>query len=152
MVSVIGGHKCDEKVAAIAERVGEIIAESGAVLVSGGLGGVMESACRGAKKAGGLTIGIVPGNKKEVANRYVDIVIPSDMGYSRNTLVAGAGDIVVAISGEYGTLSEICFSEIGHKKIYGLDTWDVPVVNKISSPEDIKSVIEQAMSKVGSER
>jgi len=147
LVSVIGGHKCDAKVAGLAGQVGETIAREGAVLVCGGLGGIMEAACRGAKKAGGLTMGIIPGEDKDSANQFVDIVIPTGMGYSRNTLVAGAGDIIVALPGEYGTLSEISFGLIAKKKVYGFDTWDIKGVTQLKSVDELRDVLRQEMAK-----
>ena len=141
LVSVIGGHKCDEATGALAEKVGRIIAEEGAILVSGGLKGVMESACRGAKKSGGLTLGLIPGTDKEDANEFVDIVITTGMGYTRNALVAGTADIVIALSGKYGTLSEIASALNAGKAVYGFDTWNIPGVEKLSSPEELRGVL-----------
>lgn len=145
MVSVIGGHKCTEKVAKLAEEIGGVVASEGAILVSGGLGGIMEAASRGAKNAGGLVMGIIPGENKNNANKYVDIVIPTDMGYSRNTLVAGTADVVVALPGEYGTLSEISFALIGKKPVYGFGTWDIKGVVKLGSVEELRAVLRKEM-------
>jgi len=142
LVSVIGGHKCDEETANLAEKVGEIIASSGAVLVTGGRRGIMEAASRGAKQAGGLTVGILPGEDKSDANEFVDIVITTGMGYSRNALVAGTSEVVVALPGEYGTLSEIAFALNAGKPVYGLGTWDIKGVKKLNSPDDLKKVLE----------
>jgi len=141
LVSVIGGHRCSAKVSNLAEEVGRVIADSGAALVCGGLGGTMEAACRGAKEAGGTTIGIIPGEDKNKANKFVDIVIPTGMGFSRNTLVAGTGDVVVALPGEYGTLSEISFALIGKKPVYGFDTWDIRGIVKLKDVEELKNVL-----------
>lgn len=143
MVSVIGGHKCDEKTKKLAENIGLIIAEEDAVLVTGGLGGIMEAASFGAKKAGGLTVGIIPGEDRSDANKHVDIVISTGMGYSRNTLVAGSSDIVVALSGKYGTLSEIGFALNAKKEVYGFDTWDIPGIVKLNDPEDLRDIIRK---------
>lgn len=137
LVSVIGGHKCDEDTARIAGDIGKAVALSGAVLVCGGLSGIMEAACRGAKSAGGLTIGIIPGEDKAEANEYVDIALPTGMGYSRNTLVAGTADVVVALPGEYGTLSEVAFALNAGKKVYGFGTWDIPGVEMLGSVEEL---------------
>lgn len=141
LVSVIGGHDCDDKIARMAERVGEIIAEANAVLVCGGLTGIMEAACKGAKVKGGLTVGIIPGENKEDANKFVDIVIPTGMGYSRNTIVAGSGDLIVALPGRYGTLSEIGFALNARKPVYGLGAWDIEGIKKLKSPEDLKTIL-----------
>jgi uncharacterized protein (TIGR00725 family) len=146
MVSVIGGHKCDGNTAKLAESIGEAIARSGAVLVCGGLAGVMEAACRGAKNAGGSTVGIIPGKDKTRANEFVDIVIPSDMGYSRNTFVAGTGDVVVALPGEYGTLSEIAFALIDKKPVYGFGTWDINGVIPLSGVDELADILNRAVN------
>jgi len=143
LVSVIGGHKCDASTASLAGSIGSAAAREGAVIVCGGLGGIMEAACRGAKKENGLTVGIIPGEKKEDANDFVDIVIPTGMGYSRNMLVAGAADIVVALPGEYGTLTEIAAALNAGKKVYGFGTWDIPGVRKLGSPEELADIIKQ---------
>lgn len=109
-IGVIGAGKCDKDVALIAEEVGREIAKHGAVLICGGLGGVMQAAARGAKQEDGTTIGILPGNNREDANPYIDIVILSAMGHARNAIIAQSCDALIAIDGEYGTLSEIALS------------------------------------------
>ena len=144
LVSVIGGHKCDESVASLAEKVGGIIAREGAALVTGGLGGIMEAACRGARKEGGLTIGIIPGKNTEDANDFVDIVITTGMGYSRNALVAGSADMIVALPGEYGTLSEIAFALNAEKPVYGFGTWDISGVKELESPEEFEKILRKS--------
>ncbi|MHA2140260.1 MAG: TIGR00725 family protein [Candidatus Thorarchaeota archaeon] len=119
-ISVIGGSDSNDTVLELAEAVGEEIAKRGAAVVCGGLGGVMEAACRGAKKHDGLTIGILPSNQKEHANRYVDIAIPTGMGYTRNYLVAKTGDAVIAIAGSAGTLSEMAIAWFSDRPIIAL--------------------------------
>lgn len=109
-IGVIGAGNCDENVAMLAQKVGQEIAKRGAVLICGGLGGVMEAAARGAKHEGGMTIGILPGSSREDANSYIDIVILSAMGHARNAIIAQSCDALIAIDGEYGTLSEIALS------------------------------------------
>ncbi len=143
LVSVIGGHKCDDPTRLLAEQIGQVAAQMQAVVVCGGLGGIMEAACRGAKKAGGLTVGIIPGEDKKEANRFVDIVIPTGMGYSRNALVAAAGDVIVALAGEYGTLSEISFALIQGKAVYGFESWDIPGVKKLESVDELKERLKK---------
>ncbi|MBC7292607.1 MAG: TIGR00725 family protein, partial [Thermoleophilia bacterium] len=105
--AVIGGGRCQAHEYALAEEMGRLIAQEGAVLVCGGLAGVMEAAARGAKKAGGITIGILPGHDRSVANPYLDYVITTGLGHARNLCVVSSGDVVVAVGGGYGTLSEI---------------------------------------------
>ncbi|RLC48807.1 MAG: TIGR00725 family protein [Candidatus Coatesbacteria bacterium] len=126
IVSVIGGHRCSKEIGLIAFEVGKVIAENGHVLVCGGLTGVMEQACRGAKSVGGTTIGIIPSAKKDDANPYVDIVIPTGIGLARNMIVVLAGDVVVAVDGSYGTLSEIAYALQFNRKAFALRTkWHV---------------------------
>jgi uncharacterized protein (TIGR00725 family) len=134
-IGVIGGSRPEQEARETAFEVGRLIAEKGAILVCGGLGGVMEAASRGAKKAGGLTIGILPGNNPSDANLYIDIPIATGMGYSRNSLVAMNSDVLIAVNGEYGTLSEIAFGIIYGKKVIGLGTWDIDGVIPAESAE-----------------
>jgi uncharacterized protein (TIGR00725 family) len=119
-ISVIGGANSSSEVLSIASQVGEEIAKRDVVLVCGGLGGVMEAACRGAKKAGGTTIGILPTDSKTDANQYIDYAIPTGIGYARNFLVAKAGDAIIAIGGSAGTLSEIAISWFSDKPIVAM--------------------------------
>jgi len=106
-ISVIGGGQCGAAEYASAMEVGRLVAEAGATLVCGGLSGIMEAAARGAKEAGGPTIGILPGHDRGLANPYVDHVITTGIGHARNLAVVSSGDAVIAVGGSYGTLSEI---------------------------------------------
>jgi uncharacterized protein (TIGR00725 family) len=106
-ISVIGGGRCGAAEYALAEEVGRLVAREGATLVCGGLAGVMEAAARGAKEAGGATIGILPGHDRALANPYLDHVLTTGMGHARNLAVVSSGDAVIAIGGSYGTLAEI---------------------------------------------
>ncbi|MGQ9492412.1 MAG: TIGR00725 family protein [Anaerolineae bacterium] len=124
-IAVIGAGRCSAEVAALAEAVGQELAKRGAVLVCGGLGGVMEAACRGAKAAGGLTVGILPGTSRREANPYVDIPIVTGMGEARNVLVVQSAQAVIAIHGEYGTLSEIAHALKLGIPVIGLHTWQL---------------------------
>ncbi len=117
MISVIGGSEVDEMTLSLAEETGAAIARRGAVLVCGGLGGVMEAACRGAKREGGLTVGILPTEYHEHANPYVDIAIPTGLGYARNFLVARSGMGVIALGGAAGTLSEMAIAWFSDRPI-----------------------------------
>ncbi|MGB2630911.1 MAG: TIGR00725 family protein [Candidatus Omnitrophota bacterium] len=146
LVSIIGGYKCEQEFAKLAEDVGEIIAREGLGLVCGGRSGIMEAACKGAKKAGGLTVGIIPGEDKKEANEYVDVVIATGMGYSRNAIVAGTADLVVAFPGKYGTLSEIGFALNSGKEVYGFGTWDIEGVVKLEKPEELREILKKALS------
>lgn len=135
-IGVIGGSRAQKKHLEAAEEVGRLIAEAGAVLVCGGLAGVMEAACRGAKRAGGVTIGVLPGSNPAEANAFVDIPIATGMGYTRNALVVMNSDALIAVDGEYGTLSEIAYGCVHGKKIVGLETWDIKGVRPAGSPEE----------------
>ncbi len=114
---------CTPEFRRIAYRVGFLIARAGAVLVCGGLGGVMEEACRGAKEAGGTTVGILPSLNPGDANPHVDIVIPTGFGLARNVLVVRASDALVAVDGYVGTLSEIAFALNEGKTVVGIGSW-----------------------------
>ncbi len=135
-IGVIGDSKPDTKSRQVAFNVGQLIAEKGAILICGGLSGVMEAASRGAKQAGGLTIGILPGNSPQDANTHIDIAIATGLGYSRNSLVAMNSDVLIAVDGRYGTLTEIAYGHIYGKRIIGLGTWDIEGVIKAESAEE----------------
>ena len=124
----------DEPTVAAAE-VGRLLAERGAVLVCGGRGGAMEAACRGAKDAGGLTVGILPGSNRSEANPFVDVVLPTGLGEARNALVVGAAEVVIAIGGGYGTLSEIALALKTGKRVIGLGTWAIEGVTAADGGE-----------------
>jgi uncharacterized protein (TIGR00725 family) len=115
--------------------VGRLVASRGAVVVCGGLGGVMESACRGAKAAGGLTVGLLPGSDRSDANPFVDVALPTGLGEARNALVVAAADVVIAVGRGYGTLSEVALALKAGKPVIGLDTWDVEGVAPAGGPE-----------------
>jgi uncharacterized protein (TIGR00725 family) len=122
-IAVIGASKCSAREANLAEEVGRKLAERGAIVVCGGLGGVMEATCRGAKSAGGLTVGILPSSNRRDANPYVDIPIITGIGYSRNPMVVRSGQAVIAVGGKYGTLSEIAYALQEKIPVIGLGTW-----------------------------
>src|SRR3989338_5537557 len=109
VISVIGSHESSTQKDKLAFEVGQMVANLGAVLVCGGLGGAMESVSRGAKKAGGITIGLLPGKDKAEDNPYIDIPLPTSIGYARNAMVACSADIIIALPGSHGTNSEICY-------------------------------------------
>ena len=111
-----------------AEQVGAQLARRGAVLVCGGLGGVMAAACRGAAQAGGTTLGILPGSDRAAANAWVTVVVASGIGELRNGLVVRSADAVIAVAGGVGTLSEIALALKAGKPVIGLRTWEIPGV------------------------
>lgn len=122
-VSVIGGSRCDAAAYALAEEVGRLVAEEGATLVCGGLAGVMEAAARGAKEAGGVTIGILPGHDRAPANPYIDHVLTTGIGHARNLAVVSSGDAVIAVGGGYGTLAEIGLAAKIGRPVVVLSGW-----------------------------
>jgi len=124
-VAVVGSGSCSTQEAIAAEEVGALLARAGAVLVCGGLSGVMEAACRGARREGGLTVGILPGNDRTAANAHVVVAIASGLGELRNGLVVRASDVLIAVGGEFGTLSEIGFALKLGKRVVGLGTWEL---------------------------
>lgn len=124
-IAVIGGQFCSEEEERTAYEVGFQLASRGAVVVCGGLGGVMESACKGAKAAGGVTIGILPGPFRGDANPFVDYAIATDMGQARNAVIVRTADAVIAVGGEYGTLTEIAMALKMGKKVVALSSWEI---------------------------
>jgi uncharacterized protein (TIGR00725 family) len=160
-ISVIGGSDSSSSNLELAERLGAEIAKSGAILVCGGLGGIMEAVCKGAKLAGGQTLGIIPSDTKAHANEFVDIVIPTGIGYARNFLVAKAGDAVIALDGSAGTLSEIAIAWFSNKPIVSLvptggwaarlageklDERRTDAIYSASSPEEAVKIVFQVMN------
>jgi uncharacterized protein (TIGR00725 family) len=133
---VIGPGDAEPEVVAAAESVARGLAARGAVIVCGGLGGAMEAACRGAKEAGGTTVGLLPGRDRDDANPYVDIAVPTGLGEARNALVVRTADALIAIGGGYGTLSEIALSLRTGKRVVGLGTWEIEGVEPVSSPDE----------------
>ena len=133
LISVIGGSDCSPQADGLAEEVGREIARQGAVLVCGGLGGVMEAACRGACSEGGLTIGILPGDKRQAANPFVQIPIVTGIGYARNVAVVKSGQAVIAIDGSYGTLSEIGHALQSGIPVIGLNTWSLSIDGRMDN-------------------
>jgi uncharacterized protein (TIGR00725 family) len=125
IVAVIGDGFCSAETARLAEEVGRHLAEQGATVICGGLGGVMEAVCRGAKRAGGLTIGVLPGRDRRGANPYVDVPIVTGMGEGRNVVVVSSAQSIVAVSGGYGTLSEIAHGLKLGIPVVGLGTWQL---------------------------
>ena len=124
IIAVIGGSSpTNPEHVRLAEEVGRELANRGVGLVCGGLSGIMEAACRGAKSAGGTTIGILPGRSSRDANSYVDIPIVTTMGYSRNVIVVHTGDAVIAVGGAFGTLSEIGHALGDGIPVVALNTW-----------------------------
>ena len=151
-IGVVGpGTATDEETAA-AREVGSRLAATGAVLVCGGLGGVMAAACRGAAEAGGLTVGLLPGDDRDAANPWVSVALPTGLGEARNVLLVRAAQAVVAIGGGWGTLSEIALALRAGKAVVGIDTWSPaperapgPGVVAASDPEAAVDLVLEAI-------
>jgi uncharacterized protein (TIGR00725 family) len=122
-ISVIGAGLASEDEVAAAEEIGRLLAEAGAVLVCGGLGGVMDAAARGCEAGGGTSVGILPGEDRSAGSPHLTVRIATGLGEARNVIVARAADAVIAVGGEFGTLSEIAFALKMGKPVVGLGTW-----------------------------
>jgi uncharacterized protein (TIGR00725 family) len=144
-IGVIGRGDCSPEEYRAAEEVGRTIAAEDGVLLCGGLSGVMEAACKGAKEAGGLTVGIIPGTGGE--NRYLDVVIRTGLSHARNVVLVQSADALVAVGGAYGTLSEIAVAMKTGKKVFGLSTWEVPGVVPCGSPKEAATSALDAASR-----
>jgi hypothetical protein len=124
-IAVIGGSEATDPVLAAAETIGAGLASAGAIVVCGGLGGVMAAVCRGARSAGGTSVGILPGDDPSAANPWVDVVVATGLGEARNVVVVGSAAAVIAVDGEYGTLSEIAMALRAGTPVVGVGTWSV---------------------------
>jgi len=150
IIAVIGAGQPSAEEARLAEEVGRELVKQGAMLVCGGLGGVMEAACRGASLEGGVTIGILPGDSPQAANPYVQIPIVTGMGYARNISVVKSAQAVIAIGGSYGTLSEIAHALQSNIPVIGLNTWALSrngqQDNAIIPAQDPAKAVNKALS------
>ncbi|RMD59274.1 MAG: TIGR00725 family protein [Nitrospirae bacterium] len=136
IIAVIGGRRESEELLKSAEEVGRLIAEKGAVLLCGGLTGVMEAASKGAKHVGGITVGILPSSSKLEANPYIDVPLATGLGLARNVIIVTAADGVIAVGGGLGTLSEIAYALQFNKYVVGINTWEIEGVIKANKPEE----------------
>lgn len=146
MISVIGGRRVEKSLLEEAEKVGRLIARNGITLVCGGLGGVMEAVSKGARSEGGVTIGILPQDQKRDANEYIDLPIVTGLGIGRNVIIARTADVVIAIGGEYGTLSEIAFALQMGKPVIGIRTWEIKGIVKADNAE---AAVSKALELLG---
>jgi uncharacterized protein (TIGR00725 family) len=147
IVGVIGGSKVSKEIYEIAFRMGKLIGKRNYVLMTGGLGGVMEAASKGAKEEEGLVIGILPGNSRTTANKWVDIPVVTGMSHARNVIIAQSADILIAIDGAVGTQSEIAFGHIYKKKIIGIKCTIPLPFEKVDSPEEAIEKVDEFFSK-----
>ncbi|MEJ2092067.1 MAG: TIGR00725 family protein [Syntrophobacterales bacterium] len=136
-VAVIGGGEANPEVAALAHEVGRELARRGAVVICGGLGGVMEAAARGVQEAGGVSIGILPDPDRRRANPYLTYTIPTNLGHARNMIIAHAADALIAVDGSYGTISEAAIALKLGKPVVALRVdWELPGLHRAQSAED----------------
>jgi uncharacterized protein (TIGR00725 family) len=147
IVSVIGGHICNKEVEQIAYELGKNLAKVVDIMACGGLSGTMKAICSGFKAAGGLTIGIIPSYDKNDANPFVDIVIPTGLGLARNVLVVKIADVVVALPGEMGTLSEVAYALQFKIPVISLNSCDIKGVIKVKTVEEAIREVEKWLSK-----
>ena len=141
-IAVIGRGDCSGEEYTTAEAVGRLIARNHATVFCGGPGGVMEGACRGAKEAGGTTVGILPDTGG--GNPYLDVVVRTGMGHARNVVLVHSVDAVIAVGGGYGTLSEIAVSLKTGKPVFGLSTWEIEGVRACAGPEEVVTLAVHA--------
>jgi uncharacterized protein (TIGR00725 family) len=147
VVSVIGGHSCTKEVEELAQNLGKKLAKVVDILICGGLSGVMKAVSQSFKAEGGLTIGIIPSYNKSDANPFIDIVIPTGLGLARNVLVVKSADVVVALPGEAGTLSEIAYSLQLGIPVISLRSWDIPGVIKVNKVEEAIEKVKELLKK-----
>lgn len=147
-IAVVGPGEASDAEDQAAEAVGRALAGAGAVVVTGGLGGVMAAACRGATTADGLTLGLLPGTDRREANPWVAVALPTGMGELRNGLVVRAADAVIAVGGGYGTLAEVALALRAGTPVVGLGTWPIDGVREAG---DAAGAVEQALAAAGSQ-
>jgi uncharacterized protein (TIGR00725 family) len=144
-VAVVGPGEATAEQDRLAEDVGRELAGRGAIVVCGGLGGVMAAVCRGAASAGGTSVGILPGSDRAAANRWVSVALPTGLGELRNGLVVRAADALIAIGGSHGTLSEVALALKSDLPVVGLGTWDIPGIEPADDPAvAVKRALELA--------
>lgn len=148
IIAVIGGRSTEQGLLTEAEKAGGLIAKRGAVVLTGGLSGVMEAACRGARNEGGLTLGVLPGEDVSTANAYVSVPVATGLGLARNAIIARTATALIAIGGEYGTLSEIAHALQLGKPVAGISTWDIKgVIATENAADAVKAMFEALESK-----
>ena len=146
-IAVVGaGRDATAKQLADAQEVGRRLAAAGATVVCGGLGGVMDAAARGAAQAGGIVVGILPGTDRAAANPHLTVAIPTGLGEARNTIVVRCADAVVAVGGEYGTLSEIGFALKLGIPVVGIGTWELRRGGRIDDAIQVASDAAEAVA------
>lgn len=149
-IGVIGSSRPSPEGTRLAEAVGHLVGRAGAILICGGLGGIMEAAARGAAAAGALTVGLLPGAQTGDANPHIALPLPTGLSYARNILVVRASQALIAIEGGYGTLSEIAFALQLGVPVIGLHTvHQDPKIRRAGSPEEAVSLALAAAGEAG---
>jgi uncharacterized protein (TIGR00725 family) len=148
-VAVVGASQTTPELEATAEQVGTLLARAGAIVITGGRGGVMAAASRGTREAGGTAIGLLPGTSREDANEWVTIALPTGLGELRNGLIVRAADVLIAVGGAYGTLSEVALALATDVPVIGLGSWAIDGIEQAATPEEavahaLKSVAREA--------
>jgi uncharacterized protein (TIGR00725 family) len=141
-ISVVGASQATPEQMQVAEEVGRLLAHAGAIVVTGGQGGVMAGASKGAADAGGLVVGFLPGLDRDSANEWVKVAIPTGLGHLRNGLVIRSADAVIAVAGAYGTLSEVALALTHDLRVFGLGTWAIEGIEPCGSPAE---AVERAL-------
>ena len=153
IIAVIGGRDAEPGLLAEARKVGELLANAGVLVITGGMGGIMEATSRGAQEAGGLTIGILPGDNTNEANPYISVPVATGMGIARNVIIARTADALIAVGGQYGTLSEIAHALQLGKPVAGIGTWDIEGVEVVKDAEEaVRVVLKKILESVKSEK
>jgi uncharacterized protein (TIGR00725 family) len=156
VIAVIGSSSASAEESAIAEEVGRRLADEGAILLCGGRGGVMEAACRGARQAGGFTVGILPGTDPDAGNSFLSLALPTGLGQARNAILIQSAEAVIAVGGGYGTLSEIGHALKAGKPLIGLLTWEPgrkgSARSEIRLAQTAGEAVERALESVRNER
>jgi uncharacterized protein (TIGR00725 family) len=154
-VAVVGGYYADAESIELSEELGRLLAGLGAVVVTGGRQGVAEAVSRGATRAGGLTVGILPGRERDEANEWVQVAVPTGLGETRNALVVMGADAVVALPGQYGTLSEVAFALLAATPVVALGGWELPAgmavvesrVERVATAADAVAAVERVLKR-----
>ncbi|MFC1657821.1 TIGR00725 family protein [Candidatus Omnitrophota bacterium] len=145
VLGIVGGRNCSEEVEQLAHNFGRKSSKVVDIVVCGGLSGTMMAFCQGFKTGKGLTIGIIPSYDKSDANEYIDIVIPTGLGLARNVLVVKSADVIVALPGQTGTLSEIAYALQFGIPVISLQSWDIPGVIKVNTIEQALVEVQKAL-------
>ena len=150
-ISVIGASECNSKVDQLAHGIGKLVAKMDCILVCGGLNGTMKAASSGCKEAGGTTIGILPGISKKDANQFIDIALPTSIGFARNAIVACSADIIIALPGSHGTSSEISYGLVYKRPIIDFGDWKREGMLPAKDLKEVEKIVKQLIKEIQKE-